>query len=454
MSQPPSDPGYRASIRRHARWNFWVNIGDLSFVHLAGSFIFISTILPLYVSYLTGSRVLIGLIPAIYLAASHVPQLLMAGRAESLERKKPWIVRVSVFERVPWLVLGLGIVLWPVAPRWFSYAFLVAMLLFSQGAVGVASPAWRAMLAKVIHPDRKGMLFGLGAAIGALMGAVGALLARHILDTVPYPLSFGLCFLLAFAGQAISWTFLTFNREPAHTPERAPVRLGAYLRELPAVLRGDHNFARFLLSQLLVIFGALGVTFYVIYAREAFAVSDAFAATLTMAALISQAVGTPLLGWWGDRFGHRAAIEVAALLCAAAGVVVLVAPTAAWMYAAFALLALADAGIKVSRPSMAMDLGAAGRVATYTALTTTLLAAPALAAPIAAGWLIDTVNYRPVFAAGVVLSLAGWLLLRFGVADPRVARRKQAGSDGGTALDDGHDARDAHDARRNDRDRS
>ena len=422
--RPPTDRAYREVIRRNARWNFWVNIGDLSFVNLAGSFVFISTILPLYVSYLAESRVLIGLIPAIYLVASHVPQLLMAARAETLECKKPWIVRISVFERVPWLVLGLGILLWPRAPARFSYVFLMVMLLVAQGAVGVASPAWRAMLAKIIHPDRKGMMFGLGAAIGALMGAGGALLARHILNTAPYPLSFGLCFLLAFAGQAISWTFLTFNREPPRVPERAAVHLGAYLRELPGVLRGDRNFARFLLSQVLVIFGALGVTFYVVYARDAFAISDAFAATLTVAALISQAAGTPLLGWWGDRFGHRAAIELAALLCAAAGAVVLVAPAAVWMYAAFALLALSDAGIKVSRPSLAMDLGAAGRVATYTALTTTLLAAPALAAPIAGGWLIDTVNYRAVFATGVVLSLAGWLLLRFGVADPRVARRR------------------------------
>ena len=416
------DDAYRAAIRRNASWNFWVNIGDLSFVNLAGSFVFISTILPLYVSYLTDSRVLIGLIPATYIVASHVPQLLMAARAESLERKKPWIVKVSVFERVPWLILALGILLWPTAPAWFSYGFLVAMLLFSQGAVGVASPAWRAMLANIIHPDRKGLMFGLGSAFGGLMGAAGALLARHILNTVAFPLSFGLCFLLAFAGQAISWSFLTLNREPPRRADRPRIRLGAYLKELPAVLRGDPNFARFLVSQLLVIFGTLGVTFYIVYGREAFAVSDSFAATLTMAALISQALGTPLLGWWGDRFGHRSAIEVGALLCAAAGVVMVVAPGAGWMYAAFALLTVSDAGIKVARPALTMDLGAGGRVPTYVALTTTLLAAPALAAPIIGGWLIDLVDFRPVFIAGVVLSLLGWLLLRT-IADPRAARR-------------------------------
>ena len=102
------DAAYRQAIRRNAGWNFWVNVGDLSFVTLAGSFVFISTILPLYASYLTDSRILIGLIPAAYLVASHGPQLFMAARAEALGRKKPWVVRVSVFERVPWLILGLG----------------------------------------------------------------------------------------------------------------------------------------------------------------------------------------------------------------------------------------------------------------------------------------------------------------------------------------------------------
>ncbi|MDD9989573.1 MAG: MFS transporter [Spirochaetaceae bacterium] len=420
------DEAYRRAIRRDQGWNFWVNVGDLSFVTLAGSFVFISTILPLYASYLTESRVLIGLIPAAYLLASHGPQLFMAARAEALGRRKPWVVKASVFERVPWLILGLGILLWPEAPGWFAYAFLVAMLLAAQGAVGIASPAWRAMLANVIHPDRKGLMFGLGSSFGGLMGAAGALLARYILDTVAFPRSFGVCFLLAFAGQAVSWTFLTLNREPERPPDRPRARLGSYLRELPAVLRRDASFARFLISQVLVILGTLGVTFYIVYGREAFGVSDAFAATLTMAALISQAVGTPLLGWWGDRFGHRSAAEVSALLCAGAGVVMIIAPGAAWMYAAFALLTVSDAGLRVARPSLAMDLGAGGRVPTYVALTTTLLAVPALVAPILGGWLIDLVGFRPVFVAGAVLAVLGWLLMRTGVADPRVNRRRTA----------------------------
>ena len=112
--------------------------------------------------------------------------------------------------------------LWPEAAAWFSYAFLVAMLLAAEGAVGIASPAWRAMLANIIHPDRKGLMFGLGSALGALMDALGTLLVRHILNTVAFPRSFGFCFLLAFAGQALSWMFLTLNGEPERPLDRPP----------------------------------------------------------------------------------------------------------------------------------------------------------------------------------------------------------------------------------------
>jgi MFS family permease len=416
---PPATDDYEAEIQRNARWNFAVNLGDLSFVSLAGSFVFISTILPLYASHLTDSRALIGLVPAIYVAASHLPQLFMARRAEAMGRNKPWIVKVSVFERAPWLLLALGVLLWPSAPAWVGYGLLLLVLTIAQGAAGVANPAWRAMLAKVIHPDRKGMLFGMGLAIGGLMGAVGALLARYILENVAFPTSFGLCFLLAFVGQAISWGFLTLNREPAAPVARSKPPLLDYLRELPGILRSDRSFARFLGSQLLVTVGTLGVPFFIIYGQSAFGISDGFAASLTMASLITQSLGTPVLGWVGDRFGHKRAAEVSALLCALAGAIVLVAPNAGWLYAAFAVLTLADAGSKVSRASLAMDLGAHGRVPTYVALATTLLAGPALLVPVAGGWLIDLFDFRPVFLIGVVMAGLGWLVIRAGVVEPR-----------------------------------
>ena len=92
---------YEDFIRRNYRWNFFANVADLTWVNLARSFIFSSTILTLYASYLTSSAVLIGLIPAVQQVGFLLPQLLTARYAETLSRKKPFVVKASVWERLP-----------------------------------------------------------------------------------------------------------------------------------------------------------------------------------------------------------------------------------------------------------------------------------------------------------------------------------------------------------------
>ena len=64
--------------KQYLPWNFWINVGDISFYHLAGSFVFITTLLPVYVRHLTESLVLIGLIPATFYLFAQLPQVLFA----------------------------------------------------------------------------------------------------------------------------------------------------------------------------------------------------------------------------------------------------------------------------------------------------------------------------------------------------------------------------------------
>ena len=70
---------HEAYIRKHLNFNFVIGMidGGLFGVGIGfGSFI---TILPLFVSHMTDSALLIGLIPAIHSAGWQLPQLLTAG---------------------------------------------------------------------------------------------------------------------------------------------------------------------------------------------------------------------------------------------------------------------------------------------------------------------------------------------------------------------------------------
>ena len=46
-----------------------------------------------------------------------------------------------------------------------------------------------------------------------------------------------------------------------------------YLRQLPAVLRRDHNYSRFLISRTTMQLGAMAAGFYMVFGTETFAIS-------------------------------------------------------------------------------------------------------------------------------------------------------------------------------------
>jgi len=407
------------AIKRHEKHNFIVNVLDLSFYDLAFSFIFSSTVLSLYTSYLTSSAFMIGLVPAVQNVGFSLPQLLLSQKAETLARKKPFVMRISVMERLPYLVIAGMIFFWPGAPRWLAYLVLLLSLGTATFSGGLVGPAWQAMIVKLVPVSRRGLLFSLGRAIGGGLGLLGALVSRRILAVQAYPLSFGLCFLLAFAAQAVSWCCLSLNREPAIPTARQPMGRRAYLRRLPALLRRDANLRRYLVARTLTIIGGMTGAFYIIYARRAFAVGDAFAGKLTLAALTAQVTLVPLLGWLSGLRGHKWLAELGSLVVASGLMLLLLAPSAPWLYAVFAIINTGNAAVGVASIAMTMEFCEQDQVPTYTAMINTIVAAPILLTPLLGGWLVDLLSFRTTFGIALLFCLAGWASMRWLVRDPR-----------------------------------
>ncbi len=410
---------YDSDIQKNQRHNFVVNAGDLISVNLARSFVFSTTILPLYVSYLTKSAVLIGLVPAILEVGFLLPQLFTARKAETLDRMKPYVVKVSLFERLPYLVIALFILLFPDAPSWLAYLVLAVNITIASGSGGLATPAWKTLLRKVIHPNRKAMLFALGMGLGGGLGIGGAWISRFMLQHYRFPYSYGFCFGLAFAAQMLSWGFLAMNREPPRRMATAAVTVREYFARLPALLRRSPNFGRYLVSQVFVILGSMGASFFIIYGKERLGVTDAFAATLTVIALVSQAIAAPIIGWLSDKFGHKTLTVLSVLPGIVAPVLVLLTSSPGWLAFVFILMNLSMAGLRITRNSITMEFSTIEELPTFTAISGTLLAFPTFIAPILGGWLIDTTGYSATFLVACVVSAAGAGITALFVHDPR-----------------------------------
>jgi MFS family permease len=220
---------------------------------------------------------------------------------------------------------------------------------------------------------------------------------------------------------ALSFVALALTREPpARTPAPA-VRLGAYLRRLPAVLRRDPNLCWFLLARTTVMAGMMGAGFYAVYALRRFDAPAWQVGVFTTSMLSGQIVANVLLGWLGDRVGHRATITVGVAATVAANVVALTAPSLGAFNAVFALTGVYHAAINVSGQNILLELAPTPEERpTYVGLGNTSSSPIAFAAPLAAGLIVDRLGFSAVFVLATAFGVVALAVLVLRVREPRV----------------------------------
>ena len=407
-------------VRRNLPWNFSVNLIDITFITLAFSLISRETITPLLVSELTDSRIAIGLVPAIYSISYYLPQLFAANHAERLKRKLPFVMLIGgLLERVPYLFAGIAILLF--AQSQPLLALFCVYLVIGLGALGngVATPAWFSMIGKVLPVNRRGIFFGVSAGLGTVMGIIGAYFVGLILDGVDYPANFATLFFIAAAFMGISWIGLALNREPESPIVKRQISQRRYLRQLPAILRSNHNYRRFLLSYCVARLGLMGTSFFIVYGNENFQLSGADIGLLTAVLIGSQAVMQLILGWLGDRRGHKFNLMLSGLAVAAAAVLAIIATDLLALIPAFVLLGTAIASDQISHLNIVLEFAVPEDQPTFIGLTNTLLAPVTFFAPIFAGWVATSFDFHSLFGLTLVCGLIGGAMLGLWVREPR-----------------------------------
>ena len=404
----------------HLPFNFTVNVLDGGFFGAALGFASFITVIPLFVSNLTDSAIIIGLIPAIHAVGWELPQLLTAPSVSKLHRYKPMTVIMSLNERIPFL--GLAVVAWfspQIGIQWSL--ILTFLLLIWQGfGGGLTATAWQSLMAKIIPVKLHGTFFGIQSSAVNLFSGVAAVLAGIVLITFTYPLNFAFCFLIASIAMGISLFFLALTKEKSTTPASSQDQKETkFSHKLRHILKHDKNFRWYLLARMLTQFAAMGFAFYTIYAVRVFNIDAGLLGILTGLLLFAEVIMNPLLGWLGDRRGHLITLQIGIIASIASVLLAWGAKSVAWFFPIFILAGIASVAMWTVPISMTLEFGSESERPAYIGLANTLVAPSTFLAPILAGWLIDSVNYQTAFMAAAIAGIATLIVLILGVHDPR-----------------------------------
>jgi MFS family permease len=414
----PSPLPLEQQVRKQLRYNFTVGMFDGAFFGLALGFGSFGMVIPLFVAQMTSSNFLIGLVPAIHNVGWQFPQLLTAGWVARLRRYKPAVLLLTIQERLPFF--GFALVAWFVMKQNPQLALgLTFLLLIWQGlGGGFTANAWTSMIAKIIPPESHGTFFGVQAAAANGMMAVSAISAGYILEAWDSPLDFALCFVLVGVFMAVSWFFLSMTREPESPPREAHTAEAHSWRAMKRILAQHHNFRWFVIARMLSQVGIMGTSFYTIYVVRHFQVSESTVGIMTGVNLASFIFANAIMGWLGDRWGHRVVMEIAAFAAAISAVMVWLAPSVGWLYPAFILTAFAVVGTWTVAMAMTVSFGGESERPIYIGLANTLSAPLAIGAPMIGGWLADAFGYQWTFLLTALGGLITAAVLHFKVRSP------------------------------------
>jgi MFS family permease len=419
----PSHPGEDdAFARRHLRHNLGTLGADYALFVVGMTFASQSTILPAFAEHLGATNLVIGAIPALMTLGWFLPSLFAAPYTTTLPRKLPFVLRWTIWERVPFAVLALvAFLLASAAPR-LSLVLFFACLLAITGVGGLLMPAWMDIVGRCVPTSMRGRFFALSNLAGTLGGFLGGLVTTWVLGALTPPRSYGVCFAAASIFVGLSYVALVLVREPDAPVAPMPPSVRAQARALRELLRGDRNLTAYLVARAFAVTGNMASGFYTVHALRSLGAAEWQVGVFTTVLLIGQLAGSAVFGWLADRAGHRLVIMTGMAATVGANVVALLGPPLETFTLIFVLVGLQTAAVSVSNLSVLLEFAptVAARP-TYIGLGTTAIAPMAFGAPLLGGVLADHFGFLAVFGTAGAAGLVGLVILATRVRDPRRA---------------------------------
>ena len=397
--------------------NFIINVVE-GVLYLAGAaFISGQTVLPALVSRLGGGNVAVGSVAVILWVGLLLPQLFAARYVETLPWKKPWAIWGGTAQRICVLFLAVSVFAFGGKNPSLALGCVLACFALSQIGLGITTPGWFDLFAKVSPVRTRGRLIGLRSSIGGGLGFLCSLALTWMLARLPFPDNYALAFLCAFLLQILSIIVQSnlVEGNPGKVAAKRP--MGRYLAGLPQVFIRNKAFRGFMVMSVFLVLASMPVGFFTVYALKQFGGSEAVVGEFTLAMVAVQVVSAFANGYVADHFGHKLALVLAAagLLCAS--ITAVLAPSLGWFTLVYVFLGINLGSELMLRYNMSIEYGPVEQRSTYVGLMNTALA-PIYLSSIVAGWISDWFGYHAVFLLGAAASIVGIALLIFRVEDP------------------------------------
>lgn len=418
------------TAQRHLRRNFSLGLLNGAFFNLFSALLDPSLVLSWFVSQLTTSNFLIGLIVPIQHGGWFLPQLVVSSYLQRRQRKLPFYTYMAGVRVTIWGLMTLAVFLIEDAAV-LLVVFFILLAAYSLGS-GLGGICFVDIVAKAIPPTRRGAFFGWRRFLGGLLALGGSLLVKYILDErrgLAFPDNYAVLFLLSFFTLCVAVGCFILVVEPLEPVNKAKITLGKQFRRALDLPRRDKNYRRFLTMRLLLMAAEIATPFYIIYAKRALSVSVSMVGVYLTGATMAGFASTLLWGRISDRRGNKLLIILSSSLGLFIPLIAMsIVPLAdllpglrEFTSGLFALVFIVSGGSKagamMGNMNFLLEIAPADDRPLYIGLTNTILGIALLASSVG-GLIVDLVGFTVLFSLALAFyALALFLTLK--LQEPR-----------------------------------
>jgi MFS family permease len=403
----PDDKGYPSS---EAKRSFRLGVANGVLDSAAEAFFESNTIVPVFVSRLTGSNILIGLSSSIGNLGWFLPQIFTSHLLQSRPYHKPFYtyaayVRVGSLACLGLLITFLG----RSHPNLLLGLFFLLFTAYALGG-GIAGVSFMDIVGKTIPPERRGYFWGYRLFGGGILAVLAGIAVKFSLGSFRFPESYALLFGVGSLFVFVAVLTFIFVREPPSEVPNHRVSFPEHLRIGAQTFHEDHAFRHLLYFRLSLGLWAMSQPFYVIYARRVLGVPESTAG-LFLSIQVAGSILTNL--FWGRLSrtrGDRFLLETIAALAFLVPAIVLAGSLAPpglrsfLLYPAFFFVGATFCGLTIGFNNLILEIAPDDRRPQYLGFMNALFA-PATFLPVLGGAVINRFNFSTLFATALLASV-------------------------------------------------
>ena len=378
----------------------------------AMTLISITTVIPYFLTHLGASNFQIALAISIPLICNFVGQPFFGFVATHSRVMNKTFGNILLLQRLIFLGFVLCIPLFARTGTIFVWIFLFCWSVFNffVGSYGVF---YTPLMLNLLPPDKRGVIRGMGDAVGSGLGLAVAALIPLLLGRFAFPVNYTLIFSFGSLFLIMDAIIFYFMRQHEHVTPNLPMSIVQYLREMPFSIRTNVPFRAFILTSMFLVAANSLLPYYTLYAIRVFKATESHIAIFAGLAVISNAVGYIVFGAITDRRGPNKTMILAAIFVLLAGAIALSTKSLGMLFVAWALANIGNTGYSLTSSILLGAVSPLTKLPLYVGVQTTISLALSSAVLLLLAPIMESIGYVLLFATVFACGLFSLLINLF-----------------------------------------